>query len=262
MRKEDHIPLIINSALFIPGRKIRSFRVSLKGEPGSLAELASSLSKHNVNIMAVQLSYDINGFQSAFVVADFTGSSDDPGKLLEGLKSRVILDIEYREPLIEGFATDSYHFPIMAWGDRAIIMGRSIIYSCFEGIKEVFGPGTNVMLFQQGDKVGREMVKRVGKFGGVKKRKALEMGLSIGQSFGWFRYEIVEWDEEKPFFVIRFYDNFECSMVKGKKEPNSQFIRGIASGSLSELFEEKLLARETKCISKGDDYCEFEIERV
>jgi len=259
MKEDGHVPLVINRALFIPGRKIRGFRASLKGEPGSLAELVTFLSEHRVDIMTVQLSYRL-GEQSAFVVADFTESDREPAELLEELKSKPsILTLEYEEPLVEGFVADRYHFPIMAWGDRAIIMGRGVLYSAFEGMKEVFGPGMNVVLFQQGYRVGRDMVKKVGKFGMVERKRALEMGLSIAQSFGWFRYELVKWDEKNLEFVVRFYDNFECEMAEGKKEANSQFIRGMASGSLSELFGAKLLAKETKCIAKGDEYCEFVI---
>ncbi|RLF10226.1 MAG: hypothetical protein DRJ98_06565 [Thermoprotei archaeon] len=60
---------------------------------------------------------------------------------------------------------------------------------------------------------------------------------------------------------MRFYDLFECVPVKYQKEkPNSEFFRGILSGGLSVIFDKVLLAVETKCIAKGDPYCEFVVK--
>ena len=42
----------------------------------------------------------------------------------------------------------------------------------------------------------------------------------------------------------------------------SQLIRGHISGFLTGLLKINVRAIETKCIAKGDPYCEFYIEKI
>jgi predicted hydrocarbon binding protein len=49
-------------------------------------------------------------------------------------------------------------------------------------------------------------------------------------------------------------------MFKGSSEPQSHYIRGVLDGFFSSLFKVEMEAKETKCIAKGDPYCEFEIK--
>ena len=77
---------------------------------------------------------------------------------------------------------------------------------------------------------------------------------------GWAIVEIVELDDEKRNVTLRLFDNWECSMFKGSSEPRSHYIRGVLDGFFSSLFKVEMEAKETKCIAKGDPYCEFEIK--
>jgi predicted hydrocarbon binding protein len=55
-------------------------------------------------------------------------------------------------------------------------------------------------------------------------------------------------------------NNFECEGQQSDK-PNSQFIRGHIAGLFSNMLNEDLDCRETKCMALGDPYCEFVIAR-
>ena len=58
---------------------------------------------------------------------------------------------------------------------------------------------------------------------------------------------------------IKIYDSFECENVKSDK-PVSHFLRGILGGILFTIFRKEVTVYETKCIAKGDPYCEFEVK--
>jgi len=61
--------------------------------------------------------------------------------------------------------------------------------------------------------------------------------------------------------VLRLYDSFECEAFRCSDRPASQFIRGHISGLISALLNSNIRVIETKCIAKGDDFCEFIAEK-
>ena len=60
---------------------------------------------------------------------------------------------------------------------------------------------------------------------------------------------------------IETEDLFECSPFKGKmQESTSHFFRGYLSGVVSKALGKELIAREERCIAKGDGTCYFVVE--
>jgi predicted hydrocarbon binding protein len=46
------------------------------------------------------------------------------------------------------------------------------------------------------------------------------------------------------------------------KEPVDYYLRGVIHGAVEELTGKKITCKETKCIARGDQYCEFRTEPV
>jgi len=84
------------------------------------------------------------------------------------------------------------------------------------------------------------------------------------KEFNWISdYEIVKFDLAKPDIMFRVWDLMDCTPFRGKeKKTTSHYFRGIVSGFISKLADKRIVFIETKCIAKGDPYCEFRTERT
>ena len=74
--------------------------------------------------------------------------------------------------------------------------------------------------------------------------------------------KLVRYNPYSMKIVLRLYDSIECKIFRGSGRPVSQFIRGHISGLLTKILGKDVRAVETKCIAKGDLYCEFSVEPV
>ncbi|MGQ9721841.1 MAG: V4R domain-containing protein [Candidatus Jordarchaeum sp.] len=80
---------------------------------------------------------------------------------------------------------------------------------------------------------------------------------SIYESQGWFKVINIERNGSNIIFKLQYC--FE-SMAYGGKYPCS-FMKGFLVGMMETYFHEKALGcQELKCLSEGEDYCEFSIE--
>jgi len=75
------------------------------------------------------------------------------------------------------------------------------------------------------------------------------------KALGWASIETLNWSDDGIGIRIRADGLVECQLLERHK--GSHMFRGFISGILSRLFGKELLAKEVKCVSKGDEYCEF-----
>ena len=62
----------------------------------------------------------------------------------------------------------------------------------------------------------------------------------------------------KPM-IVRIWDSMECEIGKGSETCFSRWTRGLIAGFASKYFGKKVTVVETRCIAKGDPYCEFTV---
>jgi hypothetical protein len=118
-------------------------------------------------------------------------------------------------------------------------------------------------VFRFGKECGKEMYRRyvgIGKKG----EDAIKTTAAGSTYFGWGPCEIVELTPEKA--VGKIYNSFEGrSYLSNNSEksdkPVCHFLRGVMTGLFEEFTGEKSKAEEKKCLSKGDEYCEFIITK-
>jgi predicted hydrocarbon binding protein len=72
--------------------------------------------------------------------------------------------------------------------------------------------------------------------------------------------EFVEMNLEDDRFIVRVTDSIECHGKESEKH-NSQWIRGHLSGAASSALGIQMECIETRCVSVGDPYCEFELSK-
>ncbi|MEM4217734.1 MAG: 4-vinyl reductase, partial [Candidatus Methanomethylicaceae archaeon] len=130
----------------------------------------------------------------------------------------------------------------------------------FQGLIKRFGAGGMTLLWFMGNDAGEgkglDLVKLKGSLSNVERMKIAFARL---QSFGWGIFELVECDDKENRIVIRVRDNFEEMAAKEIKGYQNSFLRGFLVGLISILFNSPCRGIETKCVNKGDPYCEFVI---
>ena len=74
---------------------------------------------------------------------------------------------------------------------------------------------------------------------------------------GWGYAERVEVNEEECTAKLVMRDLWECAFSEPSNEPQSHFYRGIVAGLGSAAFGVNTVAKEERCIAKGDEACSF-----
>ena len=70
--------------------------------------------------------------------------------------------------------------------------------------------------------------------------------------------EVLDFDEKNYTARISVKNSYNAMGYKKTKEPVCYVIAGLFSSGGSLIFGRKMGCRETKCVAKGDDHCEFE----
>jgi predicted hydrocarbon binding protein len=198
------------------------------------------------------------------VFLDFSNASIKPEEALRLVRRQPFVKNAYLiTPNSKGILYDNYFFPLVVGGKRAVIFRRRVYESLFKGIRERFGTAGEAMLYYQGFTIGQRMRQAYREEHGLKNPKELTELLMIdAKTLGWGILEFAEINLEEGEAQIRVYQSFECEIGKGSEAPYGHFIRGILAGFFTDIFGEEAKAVETKCIAKGDPYCEYTIKRV
>ena len=234
-----------------------------------LASVLGLLAKHEINILGI-LSESISKKE----VVGVSMFLEVPEKEVDALDLERKLKDEINKEKIEvvkelkvfdhlnNFDADVVHFPLFVGSSRVITFPTSLLGETIKSLMKVFNPtAVQAMLWYQGREFGKlkgEFYKR--EFSIINMNEVVNFLATRLTLHGWATVEIVKLDEEKRSATLRLFDNWECSAFKGSSEPQSHYIRGVLDGFFSSLFKVEMEAKETKCIAKGDPYCEFEIK--
>ena len=257
---ERYVPWMI----YAENRDIVEFYFTVPNRPGQLKRALEVFARYRVNILNLS-AHALPEWErgSVFVFADFTGLSVSAEKVKRELEEVTGSRVYVKEPPVRGFMMDEFAFPLYAFPSARLIilLGRDF-QEMVRGLYREVGQTAAVFLYHLAYSGGRFLAEYLSEKLGLRGRELLAEALKIYQASGWGRVEIVECDLHKLRVVLRLYDSIECEAFRGSGEAASQFIRGHLSGLLSGLLRTDVRVMETKCIAKGDPYCEFYMERV
>jgi len=174
-------------------------------------------------------------------------------------KNSVILDAEKGKAMAR-FGEDQR---------RIVLMTSEAFVKMMATLLHVFGSAAFSILYVMGEEKGRYDVLKViealrrQKISFVK-RQILENIVREVKVTGWGAPEIQKYDEKRGTLTIQFENN-PLIVVLGTDKPDRpvcHFFRGYWVGVVSEVWETNVNCAETKCISTGDAYCEFNITLV
>ena len=178
-------------------RRLAEFSIELAHTPGALAEVASILSKHKVNILT---GFHDAGQWSFFAdVTEINSSVDGIVKEISSLAcvSKVSLGQEQSA----GFIVDSLHRHL-TWGPfRSIVIRAEVMSSILNRIKGVFGPegkAGKAIIFGMGEAAGRAAYKGVARVLSAEVLSShIEDEMLLYQAQGWGEVKIASLDMDR-----------------------------------------------------------------
>ena len=261
MSSERRIPC----AIYAPGRRISQLALTVSNRPGALAEIAHAIHEAGVGVLS-GLIWAEPGEETATWVffVDLTGASMEARELAEKLESlNVVLKAEVIKRRFNDLIIDAFSFPTMFLARRMVLLDICSMTAMLDWIDRTFGTGGHAILFDMGREAGKMVVGILKEKYGLAGPKLIEAFLALCTAMGWFRYEVLDMDPQALKARVRLYESYECSpFVCSSERPKSHLLRGVLAGAFEEAFGRSFAVNEVKCVAKGDECCEFEIEPV
>ncbi|MEM2547203.1 MAG: V4R domain-containing protein [Candidatus Bathyarchaeia archaeon] len=200
---------------------------------------------------------------NAIAFLDFSKARATPEEALEIILNSYdfVKNAKIIKPCGESIVFDNHFFPLIAANERAVILRKSVYEALFNGVREKFGSAGEAMLYYQGFSIGFEIYdtyREIARSDAVE--DLVEVAKAINMTLGWGIIDHVDIDMQRKSARLRVYQNFECELGVGNGKPYSQFYRGAVAGIFTRFFGKDVKVKETKCIAKGDQYCEFMVK--
>lgn len=232
----------------------------MKDEVGAMA---------NVSILAASLKADIRQSltytlpNEPYAILNAFVSLRDPEVSLDQLVERLgqsvfVTDVQAFEGR-EGVVIDTISFPVNWQGRRVVILSQQAMARMLEDIRSVLGSGGDVILYELGTEYGKGIAEYfMGVLGKDDLKRIYEYGLNVLAATGWGIPELVGSKNEFPNMTIKLSSCFECDGRYSKYEVCS-FMRGFLAGVFGTISEHNVHGEESKCLAKGDSYCQFQL---
>jgi|GEM_PF-1121274 len=134
------------------------------------------------------------------------------------------------------------------------------LHGMVQEVNKVLGTGSSLVWYMAGKGAGRSMAKVLQTH--LKEKESLAAVFDkIARSYtrwGWGRIERALLREKTGEFIIRIYDN-AFAREQHSQVPSCYFLKGYIEGLIETLTGKHATSEETKCMAKGDHYCEFQI---
>ncbi len=229
---------------YFPERRVVLVSLELEAVSDYALEPLRLFSRHGIRMLScIVQSHPNRGSVHASLFLDLTDSSTDPAELLVEL--RAIPHVRRAELL---------DLPLTHGEARLVVFTLREVHSLFSMLREL-GAGGEAIMYHMGLRAGEalaESLSRCFESG----RRALEYLLLYHESLGHGRFELERY-VDRAYCRVVVRELMECLGV-GSERPNSQLFRGLLAGFLSKIWGEKVRVVESKCIARGDPYCEFE----
>ncbi len=268
-RRETNIPLFIDSMIpaktLSPDRKVYSLIMKVANRIGLLKDISECLAKQNVNIIKtiVPEPATTDKKEVPLVLVIEIDKDMNPKNVVNNVKKiEEVNSVDLREPV--GSLLFPRLYPIMIGGERALIIPRKAFDLMMEA-RDKYGIAWTTVFNQIAREMGRGMYKLLVSFYGEPSSDEDYDTLSKAfiyalESLGFGRVEIVYNNAKEGEVVFRLYDNIECSRYESPAEKKGDFVGSFIEGFYLELWTpHRVKWDETKCIIRGDDYCEFSV---
>ena len=227
----------------------------LSDEPGTLASLLSILGS-KVNLVGTS-SYSTSDGDAIFSGFGKILSDSDDAQSIQRFAATApsVLSCQVWEDK-EGLLVDRYHTGFQAgFGEPYLMFPLKGLSETFERIGETFGSGGQTILYTYGLDYGTARAPLYKSIMGEHPERRLDELTAIVGAVG-YAASIATFESSGRVLKLTARECFECSTptATGRR---CAFLRGMAVGIFSTLFNKELACEETKCRQKGNEECEF-----
>ncbi|MGB9842014.1 MAG: hypothetical protein ACPLKZ_04725 [Candidatus Bathyarchaeales archaeon] len=143
-------------------------------------------------------------------------------------------------------------------GERCIILTKARIEEICTRLSEIFQSGAKVIIFEAGKAAGKRFVEETANITKIDPQQFLK---TVSQRFtdaGLGKIEVAELNIERAEVKFRIWNNFFADLGCEKSLYRS-CIEGFVAGVYEQIAHKTPKITKTKCIEKGDPYCEWHI---
>ncbi len=148
---------------------------------------------------------------------------------------------------------------LLLLGRPVILIGKDTVAELQHSVETVLGERTaRLAFYHAGLSLGRGLSQR---YSDIEDHEtALKEMIGWASLAGWAsKMEVVRFTESPPGAIVRAWGTYAENYPTKSREGVCHLVSGLLAGFLSGRLGQRLLARETACLAKGDSYCEFVI---
>ena len=143
-------------------------------------------------------------------------------------------------------------------GERCVIIIQTRMKEIFERLSAIFQSGAKVIFFEAGKAAGERFVEDTPEVIKADKRLFLETVVQRFMDAGLGKIEIVELYLEEGSVKFRIWNNFFAEIC-GEEPACCSCVEGFVSGIYRQVMGKTPNIKQTKCATKGDAYCEWQM---
>ena len=143
-------------------------------------------------------------------------------------------------------------------GERCIIITQARMQEIFSRLSEIFQSGANVIIYEAGKAAGKRFIREISGVTKTDKGIILKTAVQRFTDAGLGKIEVVDFNPERAEVKFRIWNNFFAE-IRCEESTYCNCIEGFVSGMYEQIMLKTPKIKETKCVGKGDPYCEWEM---
>jgi predicted hydrocarbon binding protein len=157
---------------------------------------------------------------------------------------------------------------VVVAGERSVLIPPSFITMLHDKVIQEKGEKWRRIFYEAGKKALEEiaptykMLVMIPRNSETSKKKLIQGLVEIWSWMSCGRPEVTKTDFKRNKFTFRLHNSVIAKPYIGRGEMMCDYFAGVIAGGFSSLLGVELKCKEVKCIAKGDEFCEFEIEGV
>jgi len=144
-------------------------------------------------------------------------------------------------------------------GVRYLLIRPETLATFQKAIERELGEKASQILYQSGFQGGTLSSKKYREALDLSDEEIIHFMMEMGTQIGWGRFELERFDPSENILMVKVYHSPFAEAYGSSSSSVCHFIRGILAGMASVVFKRDLVAKESACLSRGDEYCGFEI---
>jgi predicted hydrocarbon binding protein len=143
-------------------------------------------------------------------------------------------------------------------GDRCVIITRARMEQIFSRLSDLFQSGAQVIITEACKVAGERYVAEVPAETKADPALFLKTAVKRFTDAGLGRIEIVEFKPEEAELTFRIWNNFFAE-IHNEEPTYCNCVEAFVSGMYERIIFKTPKIKKTKCVGKGDAYCEWHL---